>query len=131
MKQMKPRFCRGLSAAILFVLLAVTVLADETACALTASNGGPYCPGATVSLYASCADPTATTWDGPNGFGSTDQNPTIPNGVAGTYTVTSNNFQSSTMVVINPDSSVSAPAHVTTTSAGNTASGPADAASYL
>ncbi len=129
---MEARFCRGLSTAILFVLVAMTAVADETGRTLTASNGGPYYPGSTISLYASSSDPAATyMWSGPNGFTSADQNPTIPGGAAGSYTVTSNDCHSTTSVVVNPNSSISAPARVTSTSAGNSASGPDAAASYL
>ena len=55
----------------------------------TASNGGPYCVGDQVQLsvngYASYS------WEGPQGFTSTAQNPTINNAIApqsGTYSVT-------------------------------------------
>jgi len=54
-----------------------------------ASNGGPYCPGATIELFASGG--TSYNWIGPNGFTSTDQNPTIASATgsaAGVYTVT-------------------------------------------
>ena len=64
----------------------VTVYANPAA---SAANGGPYCPGETISLFAS--DGSSYSWTGPNGFASTLQNPTIPNASSlhvGTYTVT-------------------------------------------
>jgi hypothetical protein len=128
---METRFLRGMSAAIFCALLAMTAVANDPACTLTASNGGPYCVGDAVSLYASSADPAATyTWSGPNNFNSNEQNPTIANGAPGTYSVTSNGCTQTTTVVVNPFSSITAPSHVTPESAGNTASGPDGASSY-
>ncbi|TNF50361.1 MAG: gliding motility-associated C-terminal domain-containing protein [Bacteroidetes bacterium] len=61
------------------------------AAAPTASNSGEYCTGETIELFL---DITAGNgeflWNGPNGFSSTDQNPTIQNCTAameGIYTV--------------------------------------------
>lgn len=54
-----------------------------------ADNGGPYCPGQTIALYADGG--VSYKWTGPAGFASTLQNPTIPRAAAanaGTYTVT-------------------------------------------
>ena len=67
----------------------VTVSALPTA---SASNGGPYCPGKTISLSANGG--TSYAWNGPGGFTSSAQNPTIPSASAakaGTYTVTVTN----------------------------------------
>jgi len=53
-----------------------------------ASNGGPYCPGDTIMLSASGG--AIYSWTGPNGFTSSDQNPTISSATAadvGVYTV--------------------------------------------
>ncbi|MGD9675355.1 MAG: Ig-like domain-containing protein, partial [Candidatus Bipolaricaulia bacterium] len=55
----------------------------------TAENGGPYCPGQTIELYAEGG--VTYKWTGPSGFSSTLQNPTIPGAgaaSAGSYTVT-------------------------------------------
>lgn len=55
----------------------------------TASNTGPYCEGDDIQLSATGSG--TFSWTGPNGFTSTQQNPTIPNSdpsMSGTYTVT-------------------------------------------
>ncbi len=77
----------------------------------TAGSNGPICSGNTLLLNASTTSPglATYTWSGPNGFSSTDQNPTIINAsvlATGTYnvTVSINNCTSSTgtlNVVIN------------------------------
>src|SRR4029078_7493292 len=52
----------------------------------TASNGGPYCTGATVQLSPPTVSGATYSWTGPNGFVSSLQNPTATD--AGTYFVT-------------------------------------------
>jgi CSLREA domain-containing protein len=57
----------------------------------TASNGGPYCEGATISLSTPTVAGATYSWTGPNGFASSAQNPTRTNATtadAGTYSVT-------------------------------------------
>src|SRR5205085_1335214 len=57
-----------------------------------AGNNGPRCVGQTLNLTSSGG--TSYSWTGPNGFTSTQQNPTINNVSAaadGTYTVTVTN----------------------------------------
>src|SRR6185312_3237282 len=57
----------------------------------TASNGGPYCAGATISLSTPTVSGATYAWTGPNGFTSALQNPTRANATtadAGTYSVT-------------------------------------------
>src|SRR6202007_179650 len=57
----------------------------------TASNGGPYCEGNTIALFTPTVAGATYSWTGPNGFTSTQQNPTVPNATtadAGTYSVT-------------------------------------------
>ena len=78
-------------------------------CGVTASNTGPYCAGATITLNATAANgATAYTWTGPNGFIATGQNVTIPNSnatMAGLYTVTATGLAtctSFTTIVVNP-----------------------------
>ncbi|UOK41304.1 MULTISPECIES: PKD-like domain-containing protein [Flavobacterium] len=56
------------------------------------TNNGPICEGTTLNLTAETMTPSTTySWTGPNGFTSTDQNPSIPSITAagsGTYSVT-------------------------------------------
>jgi hypothetical protein len=56
----------------------------------TAGNNGPACIGSTLNLTASAMPGAAYSWIGPNGFSSTDQNPSIANATtnaAGVYSV--------------------------------------------
>jgi len=58
---------------------------------LVAGNNGPICPGQMLQLTAATIPGGSYNWTGPNGFGSSLQNPTISNvttAMAGTYTVT-------------------------------------------
>src|SRR6185503_15054856 len=57
----------------------------------TAANGGPYCAGATISLSTATVAGATYSWTGPNGFTSSQQNPTRANATtadAGAYSVT-------------------------------------------
>ncbi len=57
----------------------------------TVGNSGPICAGDTLSLTASTISGASYLWAGPNGFSSTQQNPSIPNATAlatGLYSVT-------------------------------------------
>ncbi|MEA2417146.1 MAG: hypothetical protein QOI58_3803 [Thermoanaerobaculia bacterium] len=96
-----------------------------------ASNSGPACAGTTVNLFAT-GNGSIFSWTGPGGFTSSQQNPTGIT-VAGTYTVTvsspgpcGGSAQASTTVVINPipSATITTPATVCATSAGNIASVP-------
>ncbi|HSY50310.1 MAG TPA: IPT/TIG domain-containing protein [Thermoanaerobaculia bacterium] len=56
-----------------------------------ATNDGPYCSGATISLSTPAVTGATYAWAGPNGFTSSQQNPTRANAAtadAGTYSVT-------------------------------------------
>ncbi|MCK5585323.1 PKD domain-containing protein, partial [Candidatus Bipolaricaulota bacterium] len=55
-------------------------------------NGGPYCPGDLIELFAEGG--TSYEWTGPGGFASSEQNPTIPDGEVGIYTVAVTNAAS-------------------------------------
>ena len=96
-----------------------------------ASNSGPACAGTPVNLFAT-GNGSIFSWTGPGGFTSSQQNPTGIT-VAGTYTVTvsspgpcGGSAQASTTVVINPipSATITTPATVCATSAGNIASVP-------
>ena len=55
----------------------------------TALNDGPYCPGGFINLMGSTTAlgfPISYQWSGPNGYFSTDQNPTDAT-EEGTYTL--------------------------------------------
>jgi PKD repeat protein len=56
-----------------------------------AGNNGPICAGSTLNLTASTVGGATYNWTGPNGFSSSQQNPTITNAPAaasGVYSVT-------------------------------------------
>lgn len=74
----------------------VSVLVNNSIQNLTASasSNGVICSGSSITLSASAADVNNWNWTGPNGFSSTQQNPSINPAAtinAGTYTVTANN----------------------------------------
>src|SRR5207237_6601033 len=76
----------------------------------TATNGGPYCQGATIQLNTPTVASATYAWTGPNGFTSSAQNPTRTNATtadAGTYSVTitvsgCTSAAGTTNVVVNP-----------------------------
>ncbi len=75
----------------------------------SAGNNGPVAAGNTLSLTASAIDGASYAWTGPNGFTSTDQNPSIANtttNASGIYSVTATvgacNASAQTSVIINP-----------------------------
>ena len=86
------------------------VVVNPTPATPTASNGGPYCAGGTISLSTPFISGATYAWTGPNGFTSSQQNPTRSNATtadAGTYsvTITVNGCTSAagtTNVVVNP-----------------------------
>src|SRR6185369_589866 len=68
-----------------------TVVVNATPATPTASNGGPYCEGATIALSTPTVGGATYAWTGPNGFTSALQNPTRSNATtadAGIYSVT-------------------------------------------
>ena len=79
--------------------------------AVTASNSGPYCTGATLNLSSTVTGASGSvtySWVGPGGFTSNSANPTRSNlttSMAGTYTVTVTNnactATATTSVVVN------------------------------
>ncbi|MBO4615281.1 MAG: PKD domain-containing protein [Bacteroidales bacterium] len=73
---------------------ASTTLTVNASPTLTVSNNGPYCEGATIRLTATGNGGTSYSWSGPDGFASTQRNPSIANATtskAGTYTATLTN----------------------------------------
>ncbi|MFI5166691.1 MAG: hypothetical protein ACHQQS_08735 [Thermoanaerobaculales bacterium] len=69
----------------------VTVTIKPLPATPVASNTGPYVVSNTIVLMASTVPGATYSWTGPNGFTSTQQNPTIPNSttaMSGTYSVT-------------------------------------------
>ncbi len=81
-------------------------------CSATATNTGPYCPGATIQLNGTGGG--TYSWTGPNGFTSSLQNPTLPatTAASGVYTLSINNggciATATTTVVVNPLPTVNA-----------------------
>ncbi len=59
-------------------------------CAVIANptNNSPLCVGQAVALTGTTTSAINWTWTGPGGFTSTLQNPTVPTGLAGVYTLT-------------------------------------------
>src|SRR5439155_20419806 len=55
------------------------VVVNATPATPAASNGGPYCSGATISLSTAFVSGATYSWTGPNGFTSAQQNPTRAN----------------------------------------------------
>ena len=103
----------GTATSTVTVLAAGDPACSTPTCSATASNTGPYCPGATIQLNATGGG--NYSWSGPNGFTSTVQNPSIPSATTttgGVYTVTVNvsgcTATASTTVVVNPTPTVSA-----------------------
>jgi hypothetical protein len=86
------------------------VVVNPTPATPTASNGGPYCEGATIALSTPTVAGATYAWTGPNGFTSSLQNPTRPSATpadAGTYAVTitvagCSSAAGTTSVVVNP-----------------------------
>ena len=69
-----------------------TVTVNDIPAAPTAGSDSPVVPGSTLHLTASTVSEATYAWTGPNGFTSSDQNPTIAtvtrSANAGTYSVT-------------------------------------------
>jgi len=65
--------------------VSVIVYANPTA---VASNGGPYCAGSTIQLMGGPGGMSSYRWTGPNGFTSSQQSPSIPDGRGGDYYLT-------------------------------------------
>lgn len=74
---------------------------------VTASNNGPLCDGATLNLTSSSLAGATYSWSGPNGFSSSQQNPTMSATISnnGVYTVSTSlngcTSSATTTVVVN------------------------------
>src|SRR5437763_14444881 len=76
----------------------------------TATNGGPYCEGATIQLSTPFVSGATYSWTGPNGFTSSLQNPSRSGATpadAGTYSVTitvsrNSSAAGTTSVIVSP-----------------------------
>lgn len=92
------------------VPVATNVVVNAPPATPVVTDNGPICEGEDILLATTTVTGATYAWAGPNGFSSTDQNPTINNAVAanaGTYSliITANGCASaagSTAVVINP-----------------------------
>lgn len=87
----------------------VVVLVSNNPPSPVVSSNSPVCSGQTLQLTADTIAGATYSWSGPNGFSSTQQNPTIPNVTvagSGTYTVIVFNGCSSApatvVVTVNP-----------------------------
>ncbi len=87
---------------------------------ISASNNGPVCEGAPITLTASTVAGASYVWTGPNGFTSTQQNPTVAGiaipAMSGTYQVTANlnlctNLSQTTIVEVVPFPTALAPSN--------------------
>lgn len=76
----------------------------------TVSNNGPVCDGSPINFTATSEAGATYSWTGPNGYSSTQQNPTIPfasTSQSGTYSVTSklngcSSAPATQLVTVNP-----------------------------
>lgn len=85
-------------------------------CPVTAANNGPLCPGDSLYLSVTPTIAGATyTWNGPAGFSTSTQNPSISSvslGMSGTYTVSVSvasppcSATATTTVVVNPNPTI-------------------------
>lgn len=81
-----------------------------------AANNGPIWTGMTLNLTASTVPGATYSWTGPNGFSSTNQNPSIVNvstNVSGLFSVTAaaggcTSTSAATMVTVNPPAKIAA-----------------------
>ena len=75
------------------IKLNIGVVLDRCNLTPTAANNGPICEGATLQLQSSVSGGATFSWTGPNGFTSTQQNPSITAATpaaSGIYSVTVN-----------------------------------------
>src|SRR5205823_12629871 len=87
-----------------------SVVVNPTPATPTATNGGPYCQGATIQLSTPLVSGATYAWTGPNGFTASQQNPTrfgATTADAGTYSVTITvsgcaSAAGTTSVIVNP-----------------------------
>ncbi|HLG03666.1 MAG TPA: GEVED domain-containing protein, partial [Bacteroidia bacterium] len=88
----------------------VTVTVDAAPSPPTAASNSPVCTGNSLNLSAGTVAGATYSWTGPNGFTSTDQNPSIPNvtnAEVGTYSVSvmvngCSSADATTTVIVDP-----------------------------
>ncbi|MFN8317633.1 MAG: gliding motility-associated C-terminal domain-containing protein [Chitinophagales bacterium] len=93
----------------------------------SASNTGPYCEGATISLTGGVSGLTSYAWSGPNAYSNGTQSPSISSStpaMSGVYTITVTDASSctataATTVEVNPLPQISAVATNTICTANN------------
>ena len=87
-----------------------TVTVNHVPSSTGATNGGAICVGGTATLSANSTAATAWSWNGPDGFTSSVQNPTATPTATGTYSLTLSSIGSgcnpatvyTTTVTVNP-----------------------------
>ena len=112
---------------------AATLTVNSTP-APAAGNNGPVCAGQTLTLTASTVAGATYSWSGPNGFISSQQNPSIASATvaaSGSYSVTatvsgcsSPPAMTNAVVTASPSAVITAPSSVCPNSPGHTASVP-------
>jgi gliding motility-associated-like protein len=106
---------------------ASTNVVINTSPSVSASNTGPYCEGATISLGGGANGLVSYAWSGPNAYNNGTQSPTIANStpaMGGVYTITVTDASlctatASTTVEVNPLPQISASAKNTICTANN------------
>lgn len=106
---------------------ASTNVVINVAPSVSASNTGPYCEGATISLTGGVSGLTSYAWSGPNAYSNGTQSPSISSStpaMSGVYTITVTDASSctataTTTVEVNPLPQISAVATNTICTANN------------
>ncbi len=98
-----------------FTTANTSVVVNTTPTINTIGNNGPVCQGSNLSLYSTANAGCTYTWNGPNGFTSILQNPSVPNATvaaSGNYNLTINlngcsaSSSTSAVVVSSPNASI-------------------------
>jgi gliding motility-associated-like protein len=94
----------------------ITVIVAETPTSSPSATNTAVCAGQTIELIGNTVTGGSYAWSGPNGFNSSDQNPTIPNASAanaGTYNLvisvgTCSSTSNSVSITVNPSPTATA-----------------------